>query len=172
MPEASSPKSVLWTTPFSGVAIPPLDSSRHPPYTGSVDCFGGAMVHTLYTPGACNIGSAEIALRRWYGWGGLVVTVFAIVLCIIIRPSVAWWAGLVVPATVSACGFIQAEFQFCLAFGFRHVFNFSDAIGRTERVTDPESRKEDARRSILILGLSLAAGVVVTAAAIALRSLL
>jgi len=39
-------------------------------------------------------------------------------------------------------------------------------------VAERESRREDTRRSILILALALSAGVVVTAAAIALRALL
>jgi len=130
------------------------------------------MTYTQYSPGVCNIGSAEIALRRMYGWGGLAATALCVAVLAILRSPVPWWAGLVIPATVSACGFLQAELRFCFAFGLRHVFNFSGTVGRVERVADREQRAADRGRSLLIIALSLACGVVVTAAAIFIRSFL
>ena len=127
------------------------------------------MTDTSYVPGVCNIGPEETAMRRRVGWGGLSAAAVYLLLLIMLRPGVIWWAGLVVPSAVGAAGFIQAAMHFCAAFGLRHVFNFTPAVGSVAPVLARELWAADRRRALLILALSLASGIVITLAAMLLR---
>ena len=72
-----------------------------------------------YVPGACNIGPAEIAIRRRVGHVGLAVT--AALATALLRSNLprAWRLTLALPAAGAASGYLQARQQFCANYGFR-----------------------------------------------------
>jgi hypothetical protein len=120
-----------------------------------------------YQPGVCNIGPAEIARRRRAGHVGLVATIvlFA-VLAAISAPPIARLV-LVIPAAVSASGYLQAYLKFCAGFGARGIFNF-DQVGTTEQVGDAASRALDKAKANRIGLASFAIGLLVALIAVAL----
>jgi hypothetical protein len=116
-----------------------------------------------YEPGVCNIGPAEIARRRQAGHTGLAMTAALIAgLAIVDAPApVRFLAAL--PAAVSASGYLQARFHFCVKFATLGVFNLGD-IGPTTGVADAAARSADRRKG---LELGLASGAIGTAVGLA-----
>jgi hypothetical protein len=118
---------------------------------------------SLYRPGVCNIGPAEIARRRRVGHVGLAASV--VLLAVLVLAGLPAWTRLLIalPAILSASGYLQAWLRFCAAFGSRGVFNFA-APGHLDDVGDPEARARDMARARQIgfasLVIGLAAGVV------------
>jgi hypothetical protein len=117
-----------------------------------------------YVPGACNIGPAEIALRRRFGHAGVAVT--AALAAALVRSDLhpAWRLTLALPAAGAASGYLQAHQRFCADFGWRGVYNF-DARGQEQRVTSERAAAEDRRRALQIAAASAAIGVGVALAA-------
>jgi hypothetical protein len=112
-----------------------------------------------YVPGACNIGPAEIAMRRRFGHAGLVVT--AAVAAALLRSDrhPAWRLALAVPAAGAASGYLQARQRFCANFGFRGLYNF-DRLGRERPVAGgQEASALDRRRARQIAVASAAVGL-------------
>ena len=124
-----------------------------------------------YIPGVCNIGRAEIRQRKLLGWIGLAVTVGAWIACSVYEVSPAWRLALFVPASIAATGFLQAAWHFCATFGVLGVSNFGSSVGKTDRirhedtVEQAEFRRQDRRKALQIIALSVLAGAVVAAAA-------
>jgi hypothetical protein len=123
-----------------------------------------------YQAGACNIGPAEIARRRWTGHIGLAATVVLLgVLLVVDAPT---WIRLIVflPAAVGAAGYLQAHFRFCADYGWRGVFNVGERAGhdRTTDVVDVAARRADRRRAMLISAGSGVIGLAVTLLALVL----
>lgn len=116
---------------------------------------------TDYIPGVCNIGAAERAQRRVFGWAGLAVTVVLWAIFILLRVGAPWRLFLLLPAAGSASGFLQDAFHFCANFGMRGVFNFGAKVGVTDTVLQAEFRAKDRRKAQQIIGLSLLIGVVI-----------
>jgi len=114
-----------------------------------------------YIPGVCNIGAAETAQRRTFGWVGLGVTVVLWAIFVIFGVGAPWRLFLLLPAAGSASGFLQAAYHFCANFGMRGVFNFGPEIGKAETVMQAEFRAKDRRKAQAIIGLSLLIAVVV-----------
>jgi hypothetical protein len=111
-----------------------------------------------YVPGTCNIGPAEIAIRRRVGHAGLVVTA-ALATALLrsdLRPP--WRLTLAVPAAGAASGYLQARRRFCANFGFRGVYNF-DARGHEQRVMVDQALAADRRRALQITAASAAVGL-------------
>jgi hypothetical protein len=119
-----------------------------------------------YVPGTCNIGPAEIAMRRRVGHAGLIATVVLAAVLLAVDAAPAWRLLLALPAALAAVGYLQAWLRFCANFGFRGVYNF-DALGHEQRVAAEEARAQDRRRAILVGVGSAAIGL-----AVALLSLL
>jgi hypothetical protein len=119
-----------------------------------------------YVPGTCNIGPAEIALRRRVGHTGLIATVVLAAVLLAVDAAPAWRLLLAFPAALAAAGYLQAWLRFCANFGWRGVYNF-DALGREQRVAAEEARAQDRRRAVLLGVGSAAIGL-----AVALLSLL
>jgi len=117
-----------------------------------------------YTPGVCNIGGAEVRLRRLLGWAGLVGAV-ALWGCLVwakADPTARLWvAG---PALMSALGFLQARRRFCVNYGLGGVSSFGDRAGATGAVADSEARALDRRTSWRLIGTAV---VIAAAAAVA-----
>jgi hypothetical protein len=120
-----------------------------------------------YVAGACNIGPAEIALRRRTGHVGLATT--TVLAAALIRSDLPrpWRLTLAVPATGAAAGYLQARFRFCADFGFRGVYNFDRPARRREaRVPTEQARQQDRRRALQIGAASAAIGVGVAVVAL------
>lgn len=110
-----------------------------------------------YVPGACNIGPAEIALRRRAGHVGLAVT--ATLATALLRSDLprAWRLTLALPAAGAASGYLQARQQFCANYGFRGLYNF-DSRGHEQPVPATMPQPEDRRRARQITATSAAIG--------------
>jgi len=118
----------------------------------------------VYKPCVCNIGPAEIRQRRTSGYIGLAVSVaFLVVVFALGWPA---WVRLLVaiPVMLTANGFLQAAFHFCVYFGTKGLFNFGD-IGTQETVHESEYRRKDQRKAILITALALLIAAIVAVAA-------
>jgi hypothetical protein len=120
-----------------------------------------------YVPGSCNIGPAEIALRRRAGHAGLVVT--AALGAALLRSDLprAWRLTLAVPAAGAASGYLQAHERFCADFGWRGVYNF-DRRGQEQPVAGDNAPAQDRRKAIRIAAAAGAIGVGVALAAMSL----
>ncbi|MGZ6314009.1 MAG: hypothetical protein ACXWNI_00025 [Candidatus Limnocylindrales bacterium] len=118
-----------------------------------------------YQPGVCNIGPAEIARRRRSGHAGVAATV--VLFAALIALGAPHWArlSLILPAGVSATGYLQAALHFCAGFGSAGVFNFGP-LGTTESVADPQARRLDRIMSVQIGLASLAIGLAVALVAV------
>jgi hypothetical protein len=123
-----------------------------------------------YQAGACNIGPAEIARRRWTGHVGLATTV--VLLGVLLALDAPTWMRLIVflPAAVGAAGYLQAHFRFCADYGWRGVFNVGERAGhdRTTNVVDAAARRADRGRAMLISAGSGVIGLAVTLLALVL----
>ena len=106
-----------------------------------------------YVPGSCNIGPAEIALRRRAGHAGLVVT--AALGAALLRSDLprAWRLTLAVPAAGAASGYLQARERFCADFGWRGVYNF-DRRGQEQPVAGDNALAQDRRKAMRIAAAS------------------
>ena len=120
-----------------------------------------------YVPGSCNIGPAEIALRRRAGHAGLVVT--AALGAALLRSDLprAWRLTMAVPAAGAASGYLQAHERFCADFGWRGVYNF-DRRGQEQPVAGDDALAQDRRKAIRIATASGAIGVGVALVAMSL----
>jgi hypothetical protein len=120
-----------------------------------------------YVPGSCNIGPAEIALRRRAGHAGLVVT--AALGAALLRSDLprAWRLTLAVPAAGAASGYLQAYERFCADFGWRGVYNF-DRRGQEQPVAGDNALAQDRRKAMRIAAASAAVGVGVALVAMSL----
>ncbi len=118
----------------------------------------------VYQPGVCNIGPAEIRRRRMSGWVGLAIAVVFLALAFALGWAAPWRLLVAVPVFLSAQGFLQAAFHFCVGFASRGLYNFG-ALGSEENVVEAEFRKKDLRKALLITVLAA-----VIAAAVALAA--
>ena len=119
---------------------------------------------TLYQPGVCNIGPAEIRRRRQSGYLGLAVAVVFLVVAFAFQWPAPWRLLVAVPVAVSAGGFLQAAFHFCVKFGTRGLFNFGE-LGTEEAVHEAEYRRKDQRKAVLIAALGAVIALVVSVVA-------
>jgi len=119
------------------------------------------MATITYTPGVCNIGPEEINRRRNIGWLGLAITIVVAALFIYFNISPWWRIVLVLPATLSASGFLQAYFGFCTGFAMKGVYNF-DKLGVQHKITDAESKAKDKKRGDSITISAAIIGIIVT----------
>ena len=123
------------------------------------------MTQTMtYQPGVCNIGPAEIRARRRSGYVGLIVSVLYLTLAFALQWPAPWRLLVFFPAALSATGFLQGAFHFCIKFGTRGLFNFGE-LGTEESVHEAEYRRKDQRKALLIAGLSVLIALVVAVVA-------
>ena len=153
--------------PIGGIADDGVDTNRRGlAMTFSLFTAGSAPAPGTvgsYVPGVCNIGAAEIARRRRAGHVGLLAAVG--LLAVLIATDAPPLARLlvIVPATISASGYLQAWLKFCAGLGSRGLFNFGP-LGTATAVTDQEAIERDRRRSrqigLMSLGIAIVAGVI------------
>ncbi|MDG3003631.1 hypothetical protein [Paludisphaera mucosa] len=122
------------------------------------------MSQTEYIPGVCNIGGAEVRLRKLVGWAGLIgaIALWGCFAWAKVAPPIRLWVG--GPAFMSALGFLQARRNFCVNYGLGGVSGFGTRAGETELVEDVEAREQDRRTSWRIIATS---ALVAAAAAVA-----
>ena len=120
-----------------------------------------------YQPGVCNIGPAEIARRRRAGNVGLVATIALFAILVLVSAPPLARLVLIIPAAVSASGYLQASLKFCAGFGSRGIFNF-DEVGTTEQVADAAARALDKAKANRVGLASFAIGVAVALVAVLL----
>ena len=113
-----------------------------------------------YQPGVCNIGPAEIRRRRASGWWGLAIAVVFLGIAFAFGWAAPWRLLVALPVFLSAQGFLQAAFHFCVGFASRGLYNFGD-LGGEESVQDAEFRRKDQRKALLISLLAFAIAAVV-----------
>lgn len=123
--------------------------------------------NTAYQPGICNIGPAEIALRRRAGHVALLATAILLVLLVAIDAPAFTRVLLALPAAGAASGYLQAWLKFCAGFGSRGIFNFGP-VGQKEQAPDAADRARDRARARQIGLASLAIGVAVGIVAVLL----
>lgn len=113
-----------------------------------------------YVPGACNIGTAEIARRRHFAALGLAATaVVAVALIALGTPPLSpVRLTVALPLAGAAIGWIQAQRRFCLAYGFAGTFNFG-ALGELERAPNAAAIAADRRTALLIGAQGLLIGL-------------
>ena len=114
-----------------------------------------------YIPGVCNIGPKEIRRRKIAGWSGLILTTITIILLFWLDAGIWWRLMVFIPAVMSAIGFIQVYSEFCVYFGFGHMFNFGN-VGKTDSVEQANFRAKDIARAWQLLSIALGIGIVVT----------
>lgn len=114
-----------------------------------------------YIPGVCNIGPAERAKRRQSGIAAVVVTFVLLIILLTLNVSKYWRLALILPASAAASGFLQDAFHFCAGFGMKGLYNVANSAGITDNVASEEFRLKDRRKARMILGLSLAIGIIV-----------
>jgi hypothetical protein len=116
-----------------------------------------------YQPGVCNIGPSEIARRRRAGHVGVIATVALVAILVAVEAPPLARLLLIIPATVSASGYLQAYLKFCAGFGAKGVHNF-DEVGTTDKVVDAASRALDrakaSRIGLASFGIGLAVALV------------
>jgi hypothetical protein len=120
-----------------------------------------------YEPGVCNIGPAEIARRRRAGHVGLIATVALLAALLVIDVHPLARLAVIVPAAISASGYLQARLKFCAGYGELGVFNLGP-FGTTTPVIDADALARDRRRARQISFASFAIGITVGVAAVLL----
>ncbi len=113
-----------------------------------------------YIPGVCNIGPAEIKKRKQAGWAGLIATAILWAAFIWFDVPAIWRLTLVLPAMMSATGFLQAHMHFCAYFGFASLFNLGD-VGKTDSISQADFRAKDRRKAWQIIIYSFFIGMIV-----------
>jgi hypothetical protein len=130
---------------------------------------GTAKPGNEYIPGVCNIGRAEIRMRRLSGWAGLGFTAALWMMFALMHIPQAWRLFVFLPAGMAATGLFQSVFHFCAGFGMKGVFNFRPDVGKTDTVIQAEFRKKDRQKALFILFLSAVTGAVVAVAAVLIK---
>jgi ABC-type tungstate transport system substrate-binding protein len=115
-----------------------------------------------YVPGVCNLGKAEIAKRKSFGWGGLIVTLILWALFSYQGLASGWYLLLFIPAFLSAIGLLQGFMHFCVAFGMKGVFNVSPELQKLENVSQAEFRAQDKKKAVQIFAYALLIAAAVT----------
>ena len=117
----------------------------------------GNVENTEYIAGVCNIGTNEIRRRMNIAYAGLIITI--LMTGILIATSGPFLGVLVViPATVTSYGFLQARTRFCVVYGLFGIFNFA-SIGEKTKVTDRDARRADLKRAFQINALAIGVGI-------------
>lgn len=117
---------------------------------------------STYIPGVCNIGPAEIKLRKLSGLIGLSVAIILFMILSVGDLPHFLRLFLLVPITVAAVGYLQAWSHFCVRFGSTGLFNVSSASLKRETVEKAEYRQKDVRKAVIMIASSATIGIVLT----------
>ena len=122
-----------------------------------------------YVPGICNIRAEERQSRAMGGWMWLLGTIVLWIIFVFTHTPQGWRIFIIVPASMSATGFLQYIYHFCAGFGIKGVFNFGPQIGKTDTVTQSEFRKKDRQTAFVIIFRSVLIGCIAAVAAFLIR---
>lgn len=86
-----------------------------------------------------------------FGWIALGLAVAIAGALLIVDADQTLRVGIFLPLLGAAIGFVQARRRFCMAYGWRGVFNF-DRLGRITKVEDDLARKADRSMALRVLG--------------------
>jgi len=116
---------------------------------------------TAYTPGVCNINSAEVAYRKKAGYIGAAV--FVILLILLLLLDINRWSRLVLfaPAFVAVIGFLQAKNKFCVAYGSSGKQNAAEESSESKSIKDAGAIIKD---KIKAKSMNLQAAIIALAA--------
>jgi hypothetical protein len=131
----------------------------------------GAAPEVVYAPGACNIGSDEVAFRNKLGIICTAISVAATALLFIVGAPFWTFIFIAVPVYVAALGFIQAQETFCVRYAAESVYNVGSGLGNHQKVSDDIAHAADMAKAKSIhlrcAGIALAVAVVLGAIAAA-----
>ena len=148
----------------------PSASSSHPapsprnPVGAAATALGSIDVE--HQPGVCNIGPAEIAVRRRAGHLATAATLGLLSALLASRAPRVARLLVAVPAAGAASGYLQARHRFCAGYGYRGLVNLGP-LGGAKNVDDPEARELDRAAARRIGRTSALVGLAVGAAALA-----
>lgn len=97
-----------------------------------------------YIPGVCNINPVEIRKRRMAGHFGLAFTVILITLAFLLHVSWIFRIVIIIPAFLSATGYLQAHNKFCVGFASQKQQNAD--TGKIVQITDKEALALDKKK--------------------------
>src|SRR5437879_5717519 len=90
-----------------------------------------------YIPGVCNINPVEIRKRRVTGHIGLAITIILVALAISMHVSWMFRIIVIIPAFLSAIGYLQARNKFCVSFAAAKQQNADS--GEIVEITDKQA---------------------------------
>ncbi|CAN5178502.1 hypothetical protein BH09PAT3_BH09PAT3_5350 [soil metagenome] len=121
-------------------------------------------VTSSYIPGVCNINTAETNQRRKAGYVGLGLFVVLLVVMLALPIDTAYRLVLILPAMISAIGFLQARNHFCVGYANAGMQNADEdstdplTIALAEAVTKDKKRARQMYLQALIIAI-VAGGV-------------
>ncbi len=125
-----------------------------------------AVANGRYLPGVCNIGPADVNLRRRSGHLAAIASVTLFAGLVAARAPRAWRLAVAVPAAGAASGYLQARARFCAGLAARGSYNFGP-LGGGEPVVGDEAHAADLAHARRLGRESLAIGGAVGIAAAA-----
>lgn len=123
---------------------------------------------TYYTPGVCNLNQPEVAYRRKAGYAGLVLSLLLVVGLGILQADPLLGLLIFPFAWVSAIGFLQAKYKFCVGYAASGIYNSGDDYAETQKIVDAAKRKLDQARARSINVRSFVSAIIATTAAVVL----
>ncbi len=123
------------------------------------------MARATHQPGVCNIGPAEIGVRKMTAVVGFVLTIALFIFLRAIKASQGLYSLEIFPATLFTTGWIQARSRFCIYFGLRGLFNFG-GLGKsssTETIDDSVFRAADRALALKLLARAVLLALPITA---------
>jgi len=103
-----------------------------------------AKTATNYVPGVCNINPQEIRKRRQAGHFGLAVTIILIVAALLLHVSWIFRIIVIIPAYLSAIGYLQAHNKFCVGYASAKQQHADD--GEVVAITDEKALALDKKK--------------------------
>lgn len=113
-----------------------------------------------YQAGVCNIGGAEVALRRRSGHVATIATAALFAGLVAVRAPRPWRILVAVPAAGAASGYLQARSHFCAGLAARGLYNFGP-LGHATLVMDDDAHAADVASARRLGRQSLAIGLAV-----------
>jgi len=118
---------------------------------------------TEYQSGICNIGQRQTRLRYLLGAIGFAAALLYVYWFTGSGLSNLYLLAAFFPLLIGFEGAIQGRMNFCATYGLTGLYDLRGSGGERGRVEDPEHRKEDREKALMIHGYSIVAAVLVTA---------
>lgn len=109
---------------------------------------------STYIPGTCNIGKAEVQMRKNIMWLSGIVSAVFVAAGLWLHWPFSIKALLFIPLATLILTAQQVYRRFCVAFGLKGLFNF-EAVGKVHTAQNAEYLKKDRARAWQIILLSI-----------------